>query len=242
MMKMEENNFTTISGFLRELGKFDTNSRDKTRKHLKDIQIAFAQAVKDPKTEDELKISIQFAKMAVSLFASKGPKDYSIVVYPKSSKLFNKDMAEALAKQMGALSIEIKKIKSKDVKINRYEMMLRAQKMVERQHHKLENIENIQPTNTAWPQKWVDKEHRKISFQLPKDPEAEAEIKNLHGDKRRYAQLFGIDDPELFNGEPILVVDDNVAHQGTMEMLHALIDATEPARLDMYTPLLLPIK
>jgi len=240
IQQMESNSSTTIPGFLQTLGKTDTISKRKISKHLRHLQIAFAKAVKNPESESELEVAEQFFNMATKLFITKRPRNYLYVAYPKSSKDFNKSMAKIIAREIDAIPIQIDKVKTKDVQINQHEMLLRAQAMVQKQH-KLEAIGGIESSHPNWPQEWRDREVRKLKLQLPKNPDAEATIKALHGDKRRYAQLFGISDPKLFAGESILVVDDNVAHQGTMEMLHALINNQKPARLDMYTPLLLPI-
>jgi hypothetical protein len=217
---------------LDKFGESELLDKSFNRTYVGKLQYAFAKAVKKPNTSEELEIQHKFMELAAEILVERTSADYDLIMYPKSSKKFNQNFSQLVSEYTGSEVMEIPKVKVKDVILNYEEMRRRA--VMTKVRRDPETGKPMTPT------KWAEKEIRKLKIALGDDPEKEAEIKAVaYGDKRRYAQLFKISDPEALRDKSILIVDDNVAHQGTMEMVHALVKMSEPKSVVLYTPLLL---
>jgi hypothetical protein len=223
------------------------------QEYIGKLQFAFAKAMKNPQGTDEMLARNEFLEISV-LAASEHFQnaDIHIIFYPESGTRQRKknpgwrNFNELFAEQLGGLLNpssgvhEIKKVDPDKVKIAMDELERRAKMIGTRTPFKL-NGKTIRRNSINWPIYWAEKEANKLRTQLKNS----GEIKSVSmADKRRYAQLFqlttgGAIDPERLQGSNILIVDDNVHHQGTMEMLHALINVCKPAEIRMFTPLLL---
>lgn len=224
-----EKGVETIKQLIRSYSEETAGISEFGKNHLKRLQTSFIKMVKEPEPK-EVAVQQKFVEYSARVFTEKNTNEYDVIMYPKSGSTFNKNFAEILSSHLSdALVYEIPKRKIKDVIFNYEEMMRRARTVNRKKNEELGRVPSEK--------EWVDIEVRKMKGSFHKDPEREAVMKHqLAGDKRRYAQLFQMDEPELFEGASILVIDDNVVHQGTFEMIHALISICSPTRIDMYTP------
>ena len=225
--KYEANSFDSL---ISKLNRGNVQKRDFNDAYANDLQYAFAQTVKSRDVDPE--IYNKFLNLSVEVFLNKNPNKYDIILYPKSSKSFNVDFSNILSSKLSIPSLIIPKVKVKDVSFNLDELKRKASRTKKR----FDDTLNRAPTDDEW----ADRELRKLRHSLGNDEEAEATIHNtLMGDKRRYMQLFGFGDTDVLFDKSILVVDDNVAHQGTFEMVHALLLGFAPSSINLFTPLLL---
>lgn len=219
----------------------ENEERSWRRSYIGKLQISFARAVKHPQNDYEVRVQTAFVEENALLIMEK-LGSFDVIAYPESRQpkkgsLTSLTFNEMLARNITDNPIQIPKA---DVPtINMEELELRAGQIerrvpVERQTPR--GVKITQPDDPNWEKEWALREAAKIKA---KGIES---IKSFQsGDKRRYIQLFtaqGID-PERIKGADVLIIDDNVHHQGTMEMLHALIDSLEPHSVTLYTPFLL---
>jgi hypothetical protein len=226
---MDKKGVETITQLIRSYSEETSSASDFGKYHLKRLQTAFIKMVKKPEPR-EAAVQQKFVEYGARVFTEKNKNEYDVIMYPQSSSTFNKNFADILSPYLvNALVYEIPKRKVKEVVFNYEEMMKRAAKTEKKISKKLGKI----PTDKEWIDEIVDN----IRSSFPKDENRTATMKNQRsGDKRRYAQLFKMEEPELFQGASILVIDDNVVHQGTFEMIHGLLSICSPSRIDMYTP------
>lgn len=230
--QLGKNNVSSVSDLLVISNRTGNENKSRKDRTLNDLTLAFAKAIKNPGTEEEMNISIKFTELATKIFLEKSTTDYDIILYPSSTSPFNKEMADILGKGLGAVSMQIPKRKVKEVTFAVEELMKRAMNTKRDVDERLGRV----PTE----QEWVDREIKKLKNTLGNNQERIATIKGLFmGDKRRYAQLFKFENPELIKDASVLVVDDNVTHQGTFEMIHAMLVGFQPRHITLYAPLLL---
>ena len=225
--KYEANSFDSL---IVKLNRGNVDNRNFNNAYANDLQYAFAKTVKSRDADPE--IYNKFLNLSSEVFLNKSSNKYDIILYPKSSKSFNVDFSNILSSKLSIPSLIIPKVKVKDVSFNLDELKIKAS----RTNKEVDSTLNRVPTDDEW----AERELRKLRHSLGSDEEAEATIHNtLMGNKRRYMQLFGFNDPDILFDKSILVIDDNVAHQGTFEMVHALLLGFAPSSINLFTPLLL---
>lgn len=228
---MREAGAKTIRGYIKDAMVKDNQNRSRNSKYLGYLQYAFAKAVKNPTTDEELEVAANFMQLAIDVLISKGYSDYDMILYPMSGSSFNRDFAETIAQKVGGLAMMIPKVPADKVQVNKSELLRRAAMVNKRK------IDGMDRTLTD--EEWAEHEERKLKAKVRRAADGNVSIKNIYGDKRRYLQIFDFQDQELIKDTSVLIIDDNVAHQGTMEMLHSLVSLGNPRKLDLYAPLLL---
>ena len=191
-------------------------------------------------------------------------KRYAAVLYPQSSSEFNKDFADAIAKLLGipsGLVLQLRKTifheenieDIEDAKLFNLPELEEAGKFLQekkrerlRGYDKIMDIGDIEVSDARWPKAWVDREVIKLKREMRIDENGNIVI---HGtrfkDKRRYVRIFSnnykdSDGKEgllsnILKDDDILIIDDNVDSQGTLESMHDILVGVNS--VDIYVPL-----
>lgn len=219
--------------------------------YVLEMAYEFAQRMKHPTPADKpildkfLELTMQqFKKMPAEMLL------YDYVVVPASSSQFNNTLARMICQETGAQPLPINKLKAGQVTVNRDQLYQRG--------HEIESKTPGHQTPDGYklalkgkpvqkfkkPEEfaaaWADNETQKWQKELGKiKPEAEPKIKNLPQDKRRYIKMFNPDDAQAAQGKEVLVIDDNVAGGGTVELIHEILTGlpNQPLRIDIFVPL-----
>ena len=253
----------TVSSLLKI---FKSKVTKRSKIHLGKIKWTFADLLKHPRDGKEEKIKNTFVKLGSELFRTKiKDEDYVAVLYPQSSSQFNEDFANAIAELLEIpFTLQLQKtIFGRDVAledipieelVNMPELEIAGEFLQKKRreemdgHGKLQDIEHIKVLDTRWPKAWADKEARKLKKAMTIDKNGNIVVHALASkDKRRYARIFSdayIDSDgnkeslsNIGEGAHILIIDDNVDSQGTLESIRDMIAGIGPASVDIYVPL-----
>lgn len=231
---------TTIDGLFKQLNKNKNQSKNSSNAYINKLVMAFAKAVKGPKSPDERLVRNKFIRLSADLFIKHIPEVFDIILIPQSSQSFNKLFAAVLSENRKPMYgvHEITKRTVGELEFNRTELIRIAGRIDRRVDAELGRV----PT----PEEWADREINKLQSRLPNDPNVVPQIHNFSsGDKRRYVKMYKMDHKiaDYVIGAKVLIVDDNVAHQGTIELLYDLLkEESLPESVTIFTPLLLPTK
>ena len=229
-------------------------------KYLHSLKYAFADALKHPSTPKGEKARDSFIQNAATNFIKQHRNDYDIITFPESSSDFNTLLAQAIANGSGAQIMQgfekklVKNVTVDDKALgSRYDMddddAPADQDWQRMQNHlnpkNVDKDEDLPDSQRRRSETDREREVRKLkqslTDQTPKGPTRNTkkiEIKRVaSGDKRRYLDFLNTSNNLDMRGKRVLVVDDNVAHSGTMERIFLLAQRQQPAVLDLYTPL-----
>jgi len=96
--------------------------------------------------------------------------------------------------------------------------------------------ETIEVSDERWPRTWAYKEAKKLKEGIRIDDSGNIVIHTLNSkNKRRYVRIFSDNYIDIFKGEHILIIDDNVDSQGTLESMHNILVGV--SSVDIYVPL-----
>lgn len=203
-----------VTDKINPMGHFQT--KEETETYYQTMRTAMAKMFKEPPPGQEGVVE-QFCDIAIKNFMRLMPKKYDYVLYPESSKPFNKQFAAKMAKALGAQALEaFHKRPNNKITLNKRELRAR--------HPNQDTYDN----NVNWLQTNIDRAKRskkpmKISSVKPKD-------------HRKYFNLFSMDEGD-YAGKNILIIDDNVDAGGTFEILYSMVISKKPASIDVYAPL-----
>lgn len=202
----------------KELQNRFTTKEDSSR-YLNSIKIAFSKVLKEPKTPAGAATRNLFIKQAAdNFYRIMGNRKYDRVVYPESSKEFNKIFADYLAKLYGTRAIQgFSKLPAGQVTLDEPSLKLHYGGRTQ------DKINYLQQGGMGRP-----------GLQTA-NPEKTLQIKHFPQGLRRYIKMW---QPDMnFRGKRILIVDDNVDQGGTLERIHDLAIQQKPKSIDIYTPL-----
>lgn len=233
-----------------------------TKLHLDQLQVVFAKIVKDPTSREENFISKKFLGLSAKLFIQSTSNDYGAIFYPQSSSDFNSELARKIADKQSAKNVlisEIPKLLTRDVVYLTDEAELYAKKRQQdilsgeanrfapvEVTHPDGKVETIEVRDPRWPSAWASKEIRKLKNSINpnnRNDHRTVDIKTISsGDKRRFVQIFDdISEDTAYEiiGKKVLIIDDNIHHQGSVELVHRILSQAEPSSIDIYCPLLI---
>lgn len=187
----------------------------------KEIKLSFAKAIKDPQSPAMTAVRDNVISKSIELFAKfHGADKFDYVVYPQSSSEFNKVMGEELANHLGIKAIQ----------------------------GFAKNPPELQTINTIQMRKDFEakKGRRKPVGDLVKS--RTERIRNtlrdkIHGVDPELRQYVGVFRPDhkignkYFANKRLIIIDDNVATSATFQMLHRMVNMSQPKSVVIFSPL-----
>lgn len=105
---------------------------------------------------------------------------------------------------------------------------------------RIDETQPLSPSQPEWVEWWVAGRVAAIRAALSRHLDVPVPIKELTDidSYKKYMQIYTADPASLqgLKGKRVLVLDDNVNHQATMQMVHSLVKKASPAEVLIYTP------
>lgn len=198
-------------------------TKEDSAKYVNVIKIAFSKMLKEPETPAGIKNRDNFIKQAADNFHRRMNKRYNMVVYPESSKEFNKIFAEYLGKLYGVPAQQgFRKLPAGQVTLDKPAIQA---------HYGPQAKDVMDKLNYGY-SKGFGGHYAGITTSNPDKP---LQVKNFNQDYRRYIKMW--EPTTNYAGKNILIVDDNVDKGGTLERIYDLAIQQKPKSIDIYTPL-----